>query len=151
MTLSGASLSPNNELFGNLKPMPGFSLLPPIVELVRVLAVIFPTATWKFSVCIIVSSSSGTFLALVVARSVSREFTNLFVCSFVSAKLFVWFFVSTTYRITMKYNFSFDYIPADICLFKVNNRNTRTRCKIYSKLTIMTSERRLASFWWLYC
>ena len=31
--------------------------------------------------------------------------------------------------------------PADICLLKVNNRNTRTRCKICSKLT-KTPERR---------
>ena len=29
-----------------------------------------------------------------------------------------------------------------ICLLKVNNRNTRTRCKIYWKLTIKTPERR---------
>ena len=32
--------------------------------------------------------------------------------------------------------------PANIYLFKVNNRNTRKRCKICSKLTIKTSERR---------
>ena len=32
--------------------------------------------------------------------------------------------------------------PADIYLLKVNNKNTRTRCKICSKLTIMTPERR---------
>ena len=32
--------------------------------------------------------------------------------------------------------------PADIYLFKVNNRNTRTSCEICSKLTIKTSERR---------
>ena len=33
-------------------------------------------------------------------------------------------------------------LPAGIYLFKVNNRNTRTRCEIYSKLTINTPERR---------
>ena len=32
--------------------------------------------------------------------------------------------------------------PANIYLFKVNNRNTRTRCEICSKLTIKTPERR---------
>ena len=37
---------------------------------------------------------------------------------------------------------SFNYIPAGIYLFKVNNRNTRTRCEICSKLTINTPERR---------
>ena len=38
--------------------------------------------------------------------------------------------------------------PAGIYLLKVNNRNTRTRCEICSKLTIKTPER---SFWCLYC
>ena len=33
-------------------------------------------------------------------------------------------------------------IPDGIYLFKVNNRNTRTRCEICSKLTINTPERR---------
>ena len=32
--------------------------------------------------------------------------------------------------------------PASIYLFKVNNRNTRARCEICSKLTIKTPERR---------
>ena len=32
--------------------------------------------------------------------------------------------------------------PANINMFKVNNRSTRTRCEICSKLTIKTSERR---------
>ena len=32
------------------------------------------------------------------------------------------------------------YFPAGIYLFKVNNRNTRTRCEICSKLTIETLE-----------
>ena len=33
--------------------------------------------------------------------------------------------------------------PANIYLFKVNNRNTRNRCEICSKLTIKTPEQRL--------
>ena len=33
-------------------------------------------------------------------------------------------------------------IPAGICLFKVNNGNTRLICEICSKLTIKTPERR---------
>ena len=32
--------------------------------------------------------------------------------------------------------------PPGICLLKVNNRNTRTRCEICSKLTIKTPGRR---------
>ena len=31
--------------------------------------------------------------------------------------------------------------PAGICICKINNRNTRTRCEICSKLTIKTPER----------
>ena len=30
--------------------------------------------------------------------------------------------------------------PSNICLFKVNNRNTRKKCEIFSKLTIKTPE-----------
>ena len=33
--------------------------------------------------------------------------------------------------------------PVDSYLLKVNNRNTRARCEICSKLTIKTPERRL--------
>ena len=32
--------------------------------------------------------------------------------------------------------------PANICLFKVNNRSNRKKCEICSKLTIKTPERR---------
>ena len=35
----------------------------------------------------------------------------------------------------------FGYFRANIYLFKVNNRNTRKRCEIYSKLTIKTKRR----------
>ena len=37
---------------------------------------------------------------------------------------------------------SWSAIPADIYFLKVNNRNTRTMCEIYSKLTIKPPERR---------
>ena len=40
------------------------------------------------------------------------------------------------------FNQSFTGLPAGIYLFKVNNRNTRTRCKICSKLTLKIPERR---------
>ena len=39
----------------------------------------------------------------------------------------------------------FIVFPAGIYLLKVNNRNTRTRCEICSKLTINTPERRHSS------
>ena len=41
-----------------------------------------------------------------------------------------------------------DYVSVGIYMFKVNNRNTRTRCEIFSKLPIKTPERR---HWRLYC
>ena len=36
----------------------------------------------------------------------------------------------------------FDFNPAGNYMFKANNRNTRARCEICSKLTIKTPERR---------
>ena len=54
-------------------------------------------------------------------------------------------------EITVFYAVYFDVNPAGNYLFEVNNRNTRTRCEICSKLTIKTPERHLASFWCLYC
>ena len=38
-------------------------------------------------------------------------------------------------------------IPAGNYMFKVNNKNTRTRCEIYSELTVKT----MALFWCVYC
>ena len=38
-----------------------------------------------------------------------------------------------------------------IYMFKANNRTTRTRCEICSKLTIKTPERHMALFWCLHC
>ena len=45
------------------------------------------------------------------------------------------------------------HIPANIYVFKVNNRNTRTRCEIYSKLTIKTPKTSFCCFYsklWTY-
>ena len=41
--------------------------------------------------------------------------------------------------------------PAGNHMFNVNNKNTRTKCEICSKLKMNTPKRRLASFWCLYC
>ena len=41
--------------------------------------------------------------------------------------------------------------PAGNYMFKVNNRNTRTRCEICLKLIIKTPEQRQASLLCLYC
>ena len=45
-----------------------------------------------------------------------------------------WFYAKHVCRVTS--------YPAGNYLFQVNNRNTSTRCEIYSKLTIKTPERR---------
>ena len=43
-------------------------------------------------------------------------------------------------------------ITAGNYMFKVINRNTRTRCEIFSKLTIKALRRTpMASFWCFYC
>ena len=41
----------------------------------------------------------------------------------------------------MIYSKTFELYQNGIYMFKVNNRNTRTKCEIYSKLTIKTPER----------
>ena len=42
----------------------------------------------------------------------------------------------------IEFNWLCKHNPVGICLLKVNNRNTRTRCEIYSKLTIKIPEQR---------
>ena len=50
----------------------------------------------------------------------------------------------TTLRKILKTSF-----PANIYLFKFNNKSTRKRCKIFSKLTIKTPEQRQANIYLL--
>ena len=47
---------------------------------------------------------------------------------------------------TMTELYDDDLNPANIYLFKVNNRNTRKRCEIRSKLTIKTPQRHSGVF-----
>ena len=54
--------------------------------------------------------------------------------------LFIIHFGLATFECSFQSKFS--VVPAGIYLFKVNNRNTRTRCEICSELTINTPERR---------
>ena len=49
-----------------------------------------------------------------------------------------------------KINIKNNNLPANIYLFKVNNTNTRKRCKICSKLTIKTPERRHGTYFTLF-
>ena len=61
---------------------------------------------------------------------------------------FKWTFSTMISRMKKYFDISTDVMcklyshPAGIYLFKVNNRNTRTRCEIYPELTIKTPERR---------
>ena len=50
--------------------------------------------------------------------------------------------VSNTKNTKHIYFQCFQELPANIYLFKINNRNTRKRCEICSKLTIKSPERR---------
>ena len=56
-------------------------------------------------------------------------------------KYFVTTFFNVDVFFIVLYNIQ-EYYPVDIYMFKVNNRNTRTRCEIYSKLTIKTPQPR---------
>ena len=71
---------------------------------------------------------------MFVFRKISRA---LFSCyTLFEIRLFA--LLPTKYKSTIIFRSN----PAGIYLFKVNNRNTRTRCEICSKLTINTPERR---------
>ena len=50
-------------------------------------------------------------------------------------------FVSVLKHVDMVFEKTKKVNPTDNYMFKVNNRNTRTRCEICSKLTIKTPER----------
>ena len=73
----------------------------------------------------------------------------------ISRQHFVYFFPSQKRLLlqcnAMTFVYTIGKYPAGNYLFKVNNKSTRTRCEICSKLTIKTPEQRLASFWCLYC
>ena len=48
------------------------------------------------------------------------------------------------FLLALLFNLKFpELFPATISLFKVNNKNTRKKCEICSKLTIKTTERDL--------
>ena len=51
------------------------------------------------------------------------------------------FFVIEKYLLTTLFRLLIICYPVNTFLFKVNNRNTRKRCEICSKLTINTPER----------
>ena len=59
--------------------------------------------------------------------------------------IFDWTDRSKTYP-----TFSRQFIPAGNYMFKVNNRNTRTRCEMCSKLTIKIPEQRQWRQWFHY-
>ena len=83
-----------------------------------------------------------------IARTESIKFLGIFLDENLSWKTHIKYIKN---KISKNIGISFKASPAGIYLLKVNNRNTRTRCEICSKLTIKTPERRLASFWCLYC
>ena len=68
-------------------------------------------------------------------RNVLCRFSNFY--PFQDNAPFIYFLKTAMFRFSNIFR-----VPADIYMHKVNNRNTRTRCKECSKLTIKTSERR---------
>ena len=56
--------------------------------------------------------------------------------------LLIQYLQSNQYRLIRFIKLLLRFLPADIYLLKVNNRNTSTRCEICLKLTIKTAERR---------
>ena len=56
-----------------------------------------------------------------------------------------WINVDNTYTMVREFNLHWLLFPAGIYLFIVNNRNTKTKCQICSKLTIKTPKQR---HWW---
>ena len=65
------------------------------------------------------------FMVLLVAFRIVDDFSINLICN----------------PLTSKGNVKVNGFPANIYLYKVNNRNTRKRCEIYSNLTIKTPER----------
>ena len=79
-------------------------------------------------------SISGSFLLLLLSLFESSSFENS------SGRLFLKFVFSHAYRV--KYVYDIATYPVSIYMFKVNNRNTRTKCEMSSMLTIKTQKRR---------
>ena len=79
-------------------------------------------------------SISGSFLLLLLSLFESSSFENS------SGQLFLSFVFSHAYRV--KYVYDIATYPVSIYMFKVNNRNTRTKCEMSSMLTIKTQKRR---------
>ena len=73
----------------------------------------------------------------ITAPSIFVEFFLLVLYIFITI-LFFWYYILLGFQSTT----SIDTYPVGIYLLKVNNRNTRTRFEICSKLTIKIPERR---------
>ena len=92
---------------------------------------------------VILSESHEIYRALKTElhRNILNEWNHFFGGTPTLMLLFVIFFHQPfpPFQVTYFWN---GHCPANIYLFKVNNKNTRKRCEICSKLTIKTPERR---------
>ena len=98
-----------------------------------------------------VSNPAGNCMFKVNNRNTRTrcEICSKLICFFLNSFLYsnfsycplLWYF-STNKSIEKNKIYISVAFPAGIYLLKVNNRNTRTRCEICSKLTIKTPERR---------
>ena len=76
----------------------------------------------------------------LILRQLQNRLTSLFSYNI---KILPIYCLSILHTVNITYCFSiYYYYPAGNYIFKVNNRNTRTRCETCSKLTIKTPERR---------
>ena len=85
------------------------------------------------------------FQGVWLRRFVRKWFKDCFCCQTIQIQVLSFLLFIKLGR----HQWALIYDPYGNHMFKVNNRNTRTRCEICSKLTIKTSERRLVSFWCL--
>ena len=76
----------------------------------------------------------------LILRQLQNRLTSLFSYNI---KILPIYCLSILHTVNITYCFSiYYYYPAGNYIFRVNNRNTRTRCETCSKLTIKTPERR---------
>ena len=97
---------------------------------------------WKYSLM-------RFMLSLIFISSLVETLSQIYHCSsiwlFLHHSFLAWclFFFNFLFLFgafnTMHWTYSVHFCPAGNCMFKVNNRNTRTRCEIYSKLRVKTT------------
>ena len=115
---------------------------------------LFPANIYQFKVSkIITRKGFKTCSKLTISTSEQCLGWNLFfLCKFIEKEIstqmsfrcpYCWLWTYfTSFSSVFIVDFKYVFVYWVYCMFKGNNRNTRTRCEICSKLTIKTPERR---------